>query len=365
MDNGDYQFDPNLVEKSVDDTFTKSYEEIEQSLKQRLTIAFLGTGSSGKTSAIKALFDIDLGDISPIAGSTKDVKVIPVSKNVYIVDAPGFGDIKKEVSDKAKQICDDTDIFIYILNAEGGYKEQEKNDYEQLKSFGKDVLVVVNKIDLIRKDDLNDFVQDLKEKMGVEDENLILAAFNPLPQISEEPINVDKVMDWINTKIETKGKELLLAKIMKGKDALVDKWIWRASIAAAAIGLLPIPGSDIVPLTTLQIALILKIAHVYGYDISKEKAKALIIATLSGQAGRTVFRQLAKLIPVIGSAVGAVIAGAFTYAIGMAMKKYFKSGMSIPIEELGKIGIEYTKEAMKYKDEFKKAKNNKNNKNKQ
>lgn len=41
---------------------------------KNLVIAFLGTASSGKTTGIKALFDVDFGDISPIPGSTTDVK---------------------------------------------------------------------------------------------------------------------------------------------------------------------------------------------------------------------------------------------------------------------------------------------------
>lgn len=352
----EYKFSPELIDKSIEETFDEEYETLRDEINQNLVIAFIGTASSGKTSAIKALFDVDLGDISPIAGSTKNVKAFPISKNVYIVDAPGFGDIRKEISDKAKELFDEADIFIYVINAEGGYKEQEKKDYEELVKTGKDILVVLNKIDLIREKDLDIFVNDLKTKMGVSDENLILAAFDPLPQISKEPINVDKIQEWIFNEVKVRGKDILLAKIIRGKDQIVNEWIWRASIAAAVIGVLPIPGSDIIPLTALQIGLILKIAHVYGYDISKEKAKALLTATLAGQVGKTVFRQLIKFIPGWGSAVGAITAGSFTYAIGKAMQKYFKSGMEIPIEDLSKIGIEYVKEAGKYKNDFKNAK---------
>lgn len=42
----------------------------------------------------------------------------------YVVDAPGFGDIKRDISQKAWDICGKIDIIIYIVNAEGGFKEQ-------------------------------------------------------------------------------------------------------------------------------------------------------------------------------------------------------------------------------------------------
>jgi GTP-binding protein Era len=351
--NENYNFDSKRVEEAIDQEYDLTFNELKTELNQNLAITFLGTASCGKTSAIKALFDVDLGDISPIAGSTKDVKVLRISDNVYIADAPGFGDIQKEVSQKAKEICEETDIFVYIINAEGGYKEQEKRDYENLISHKENVLVVLNKIDLLRESEREIFVNDLKEKMHINDENFIVTAFDPLPQICKEPINVNEVRNWLYDRLEKKGKELLLVKILKGKDAAVDKLIWGASVSASLIGLIPGPISDIIPLTVLQIGLILRISHIYGYDISKEKTKALITATLAGQVGRTIFRQIIKLIPGFGSAVGATMAGTLTFAIGMTMKKYFKSGMSIPIEELGRIGIEYTKEAQKYKNDFK------------
>ena len=44
--------------------------ELASSLRARLTLAFLGSASSGKDSAIRAIFGVDFGEISPIPGST-------------------------------------------------------------------------------------------------------------------------------------------------------------------------------------------------------------------------------------------------------------------------------------------------------
>jgi GTP-binding protein EngB required for normal cell division len=93
----------------------KAWEEVKSQLHRKLVVTFLGTASAGKTSGIKALFNVDFGNIHPIPGSTTEVKVAPITENTYIVDAPGFGDIRKEISQKAKDVCEDTDIFIYDL----------------------------------------------------------------------------------------------------------------------------------------------------------------------------------------------------------------------------------------------------------
>ena len=344
------------IEKEIDQEYNTAYNEVRAELDQNLVITFLGTASSGKTSAIKALFDVDLGDISPIAGSTKNVKIIPIADHVYIADAPGFGDIQNEVSQKAKEICDKTDIFIYIINAEGGYKQQEKEDYENLISKNENVLVVLNKIDLVRKEEQEIVISDIKEKMHVDDENFIVVSFNPLPQIYKEPINVDKVRDWIFNRLEKKGKELLLAKIVKEKDEIADKIILKTSIYAIIACKPFFLSIGTLLVIILQICLELKLAHIYGYDISKEKVKALIAASFLGKFRRIFFRQIEKIVPENRSTAGwIIINGTSTFAIGKTMKEYFKSGMSIPIEDWTKIANKYIKEALKHKDEFKNA----------
>jgi GTP-binding protein Era len=330
--------------------FSKAWEEVKGQLQKQLVMAFLGTASSGKTSAIKALFDVDLGDIHPIPGSTTEVKVLQIAKNVLVVDAPGFGDIRREISQKAKDACDSVDVFVYVINAEGGYKQQEKEDYHSLLNYGREVLVVLNKIDLIRDHQKQEFIEDQRQKMGVIPDNFVPAAFDPHPAISPIPINVVKVQAWIQDTLEKKGKDLLFAKHAREKDRMCERWILAACVSAAAIGALPIPGSDYVPLTALQSGMIAKIAYIYGHSISKQDAVALIGQVLVGGAGRQVFRLVLTLLkgvgwfPLIGwpveiatSALAASLAASMTFGLGKASQAYYKSGMQIPIPEVQEI----------------------------
>ncbi len=325
--------------------FEKAWSSASEELEKELVIGFIGTASSGKTSGIKALFDIDLGNIHPIPGTTKDVKIVPIEKNVYLVDAPGFGDIRKETSQKAKEVCDKVDVFVYVLNAEGGYKIQEKEDYQKLVSYNREVLVVFNKIDLIRSHQREDFQNDQREKMEVKPQNFIPAAFDPLPEISKEPINIDAITNWIWNTLKEKGKDLLFSKIMRNKDKVADKYIVLATAAATATGALPIPGSDIIPLTGIQVAMIAKIAIVYGHSPEKEDIIALISQTMAGQTGKQIFRYIITILKGLGwlggpflegaiIAAAAVIAASITFALGKAAQAYYKSGMTMPPEEI-------------------------------
>ena len=155
-------------------------------------------------------------------------------------------------SEKAHSALDSIDIYIYVINSEGGYKIQEKEDYAKLSSTGKDVLVVLNKIDLIREEQREDFISDMTLKMEVNRLNFIPVAFDPHPGLHIQPVNVDKVNEWIYDVLVRKGKDVLFAKHARAKDKICDNYIITATASAFAIGALPIPGSDYVALTGLQ-----------------------------------------------------------------------------------------------------------------
>ncbi|WP_347177863.1 DUF697 domain-containing protein [Sporosarcina thermotolerans] len=95
-----------------------------------------------------------------------------------------------------------------------------------------------------------------------------------------------------------------MAANMADKSAIANRWILGAGASAAAIGAVPIPGSDFVPLTALQVSLMLKLSTLYGKPITKDKAKELIIATIVGNIGKTIFRQIVKVVPGAGMVAG-------------------------------------------------------------
>jgi GTPase len=339
--------DPEQLTKSyANPEFAKAWDAVKDQLDKQLVLAFLGTASSGKTSGIKALFNVDLGNIHPIPGSTTKVIVFKVADNFFVADAPGFGDIRTDVSQKAKDLCDDVDIFVYIINSEGGYKEQEREDYHRLVALNRQVLVVLNKIDLIRPHQRDEFIEDQRKKMGVAPGNFVPAAFDPLPQISETSINVDAVQDWIQGILESKAKDLLFAKYVRGKDRICERWIKTACVTAAGIGALPIPGSDYVALTAVQSALLAKIAHLYGHTVTKQDTAAFIGQALAGGAGKQFFRYILNVLKGVGwlpggvlllpavAAIAGGLAASITYGLGKAAQSYYRGGMSIPEVEV-------------------------------
>lgn len=177
-------------------------------VRYRITVGVVGSPSCGKDAAIRSMFGIDSGNISPIAGSTTTVAItrIPGSTALFVVNTPGMGDVVASVTEEARQVLDHIDVYVYVINAQGGVQARELEDYRRCLAAGRPVLVVVNKVDTLRPADRERYLSDAREKLQTPPEDFLGAAFDPLPQLSESPIGVDAVREWLAATLERMGK---------------------------------------------------------------------------------------------------------------------------------------------------------------
>lgn len=181
---------------------------LRQVVLHRVTIGVVGSPSTGKDAGIKALFGIDSGNISPIAGSTKEVAIqkLPGSTALYVVNTPGMGDVVERVTEEARQVLDHIDVFLYVVNAEGGVQARELADYQRCRATGKPVLVVVNKVDVLRPRDREAYLADARAKLSAPPEDFLPVAFDPLPQLAPGPIGMEAVHTWLREHLAELGK---------------------------------------------------------------------------------------------------------------------------------------------------------------
>ena len=182
---------------------------LRQQVKHRVTVGVVGSPSSGKDAGIKAIFGLDSHNISPVAGSTREVSITRLegATALFVVNTPGMGDVVQSVTEEARQVLDHIDVFVYVLNAQGGVQAREKADYQACRERRRPVLVVVNKIDTLRPKDLERYLADARDKLRVEEDDFLAAAFDPLPQLAEAPIWVDLVQSWIAQHLSELGKD--------------------------------------------------------------------------------------------------------------------------------------------------------------
>ncbi len=325
----------------------KSEMELREALSKNITVAFLGSASAGKDSAIRALFGIDFGNISPIPGSTDQLKVAPLDTNgqVLLVNAPGFGDVRADVDAIGRKALDSLDIIIYVVNAEGGATIDEKRDLDQVRALGRPVLVCLNKIDLIRPAQRPEFIQATLEQLNVDLKDAVICTFDPLPQLSTEPLGLQEVITWIHKQLTESGKALLFSKQLRNKAAACEPILVAAARNASMAGAIPIPGADLAAVTAIQVKLIRDVAEVFEAPLDQDVALFIIGEVLSGSM-RGFMRwgvqalKAAGWIPGTQLAEGAIlalssmIAAATTYGVGKAAIHYFQNGQKLDNDKL-------------------------------
>lgn len=123
-----------------------------------------------------------------------------------------------------------------------------------------------------------------------------------------------------------------LLRLKEATDALKDAHLRHAlpiilgytSVAGTA-GAVPIPFVDMVLLPGIQAKMAHHLGEIYGQPMTADRMKELAAAVGVGMVARTLARQAVKFIPFVGSAVGASVAAASTYALGRALCYYFEA----------------------------------------
>ena len=103
---------------------------------------------------------------------------------------------------------------------------------------------------------------------------------------------------------------------------------------SAGAGLIPLPFVDLAALAALQVKMIGDLSDIYGQPWRREAVRSVVSVLLGvllpSQATSLVAGSGVKMIPVVGSVVGAVSLSAFgaaaSYAIGKIFIRHFEAG---------------------------------------
>lgn len=182
---------------------------ISRNLRKKLVVSFYGPPSAGKSTLVQQLFGVPRPS-SPIPGTTRRTKRIEgCFPNTVIVDTPGVGGVDDEVAQRAVRFVDDTDIFVFLVNANGGVNIRVLEHIATLHDTGRPVLAVVNKIETIAPAELKRFITHQRKLLKDYCDQVVCIAADPLPAISAEPINLDAVTCWIEATVRRHGRWLL------------------------------------------------------------------------------------------------------------------------------------------------------------
>jgi len=140
-------------------------------------IAFIGRSNAGKSSVINSLVrQKDLAITSSLPGRTQQLNLFLINESVYLIDLPGYGfsQDSQEGRERLQKL-----IFWYlfespykqrkvvlIMDANVGLTESDLNTLKYLKENKKDVVIVANKIDKMKKSQHSKTLHKIKDLAG-------------------------------------------------------------------------------------------------------------------------------------------------------------------------------------------------------
>lgn len=124
----------------------------------------------------------------------------------------------------------------------------------------------------------------------------------------------------------------------------------KCGYAAAALTIVPVPGSEVVAVMPIHVGMVVGIAHIYGQSLSKQSASDLVLRILAtaglSLVGSRVATTAAKLfLPGLGGLLAAPFMFASTMALGAAARAYFAAGGDLGDEALRDVFQRAKKEA--------------------
>ena len=177
-------------------------------LVNRITIGVVGAGSAGKDALMQAVFGID-SKIDPVAGSTETALSYPLNKrgSAFIVNYPGFNDYREAVDKYTDDYLHHTDVFVMVVDISRGILGTDIKTLEKIKTFGRPILICLNKVDLPRtKEDLAKLEKAARTRL--QGYRLSLTAFDPDPRLGQRVIGIQDVYDWIQNELQKEGKSV-------------------------------------------------------------------------------------------------------------------------------------------------------------
>lgn len=287
------------------------------------TVVIVGQANTGKSTLFNQLKGKQISEVSPQAGTTKNL--IRTDFGPFtLVDTPGH------LPDIMEMGMEQASLVVFMIDGEKGLRPGDRNLLMTIKEMEKPTIVVVNKIDSFSSIQAgDDLANDISRRLGV-------AGVIPISARNGTNVAAELVPAMIAASPEAAlviGRELPAYRRQAAQ-----RIIRNATLVSLAAGLEPIPLIDIPILIGTQVRLVLRIAALYGESIDSAEAlkhaRELVVTMIGGLGLRYLAEQAAKAVPFGGDIIAGAIAGAATWSIGEVALEYYEGGKHLDARRL-------------------------------
>ena len=252
--------------------------------EKQLRIGIYGKAGVGKSSILNLLLEKNVFKTGIINGTTKNIEREEWNfkhqslRTIELIDAPGFDFCDIKDPENIFSQINSSELILFIVAG-----DINRNEASQINSFiknGKKIILVFNKIDMWRGNDLKEILKNIRLKLPqyIKIPIIINSKNNIRNQLSELINNYGESLLTLNSlqladKLFLKIKEQRLKKRQREAQSIIGKF---ATIKASGVALNPLILLDIAGGFALDTALVSELSKVYGLNLKGESVRKII-----------------------------------------------------------------------------------------
>ena len=251
--------------------------------EKKLRIGAYGKSGVGKSSVLNSLLKKDIFKTNIINGSTREIYTEEWSLNdnnltsIELIDSPGFDFCNIKFPDKNYSHINHSDLILFIVAG-----DINRNEVSEISSFikdGKKIIVILNKIDLLNKNELREIIENINFKLPKDlnipivinhENNLENYLKNTIKHYGEILLTLNSLQ--LADKLFLQIKEQRLKRRQKLAQSTIGKY---STIKASAVALNPFILFDVAGSFALDTALINELSKIYGLHLKSESTRKI------------------------------------------------------------------------------------------
>lgn len=359
-------------------------EQMAEKLRAgRVDIVVFGEISTGKSALINALVGEQQTEVNVRGGWTQDVWQVPwmasgyclpgfAESQVVLIDTPGLNEVDgRQRAEMARTAAARADLVLFVTDSD--LNEVEFSALSELAASHKPMILVLNKSDLYRAEDLDQLVRLFRgTRLAnlVDPENVVTTCADPreLEYLIEttggtterewrKPApQVDALCERIVQLLAADGEALvalngalfaadksdrMAALRVRMREDTAAATIWKyAVMKSLAVALNPGAVLDVLGGTAVDVAMVVTLGRIYGIGITTSNASSLVASILKAAGwvmlGEAAVSYASSIFKGLTLGYGTVLtalpqgaaAGYGSYIVGQATRYYFQHGAS-------------------------------------